>query len=99
METKLYWKITNENENHHGYQYKDGLNVLIEEFEPEGSCVPGGFYFTETKDILKFLVYGVYLREVILPLDDPNFKMVKDPSGDKYRSNMIILGKKYNLSD
>jgi SNF2 family DNA or RNA helicase len=27
-----YYKITNSNENHNGYQYQDGLNVLIEEF-------------------------------------------------------------------
>lgn len=34
----IYYKITNINENHHGYQYKNGLNVLDKEFNYNGSC-------------------------------------------------------------
>ena len=30
--------------------------------------------------------------------DNPDFKMIKDPKEDKYRANMIILGKRYDLS-
>ena len=33
LKMSIYYKITNENENHHGYQYKDGLNVLEEPFD------------------------------------------------------------------
>src|SRR5579875_3340782 len=95
----MYFKITNEEEIHHGFQYVDGLNILTEEFQEEGSCVQGGFYFTDIKNILKFLDYGIYLREVTLPTDDPDFKMVLDPQGDKWRANKIILGKRYLLSD
>ena len=56
----MYFKITNKKENHHGFQYVDGLNVLEEEFnnDPEQSCCAGGFYFTNAANILKFIGYG-----------------------------------------
>ena len=93
----MYFKITNAEENHHGFQYADGLNVLIEEFndDPNQSCCAGGLYFTDAANIFEFLDYGVYLREVILPTDNADFKMIKD--NDKWRANMIILGKRYDL--
>ena len=97
----IYFKITNEKENHNGFQYRDGLNILLEEFNnnPKASCVAGGFYFTTKKYIHNFYKYGCYLRVIELPETDPTFKMVKDPSGDKIRSNKIILKEKYLLSD
>jgi len=96
---KLYFKITNEKEKHHGFQYCDGLNVLTDEFndDPKATCVAGGFYFTDAEHILEFLVYGIYLREVMLPTDDPDFKIIKDEN--KWRANKIILGKKRDLNN
>ena len=43
----MYFKITNSEENHYGYQYHDGLNELKEEFndDPNASCVMGGFLY------------------------------------------------------
>ena len=95
----MYFKITNKEENHHGFQYIDGLNILTDDFndDPNQSCCPGGLYFSDAANILKFYNYGVYLREVTLPTKNPNFCMIKD--GDKWRANMIILGKRYELSD
>ena len=72
MNTK-YYKITNHLEKHHGYQYQDGLNILDKPFEEEGKCVPGGLYFTTIEHIPNFYSYGVYLREIFLPQDDPEF--------------------------
>ena len=112
----MYFKITNKDENHNGFQYADGLNVLIEKFNDDSnqSCCPGGLYFTNAANIFKFLNYGVYLREITLPVsqgkqstectaswptDNPDFLMIKDKSGDKWRANMIILGKRYDLSN
>ncbi len=96
----MYFKITNAEENHHGFQYVDGLNVLIDKFndDPNASCCSGGFYFTDAANIFKFLNYGVYLREIELPIDNPDYKMIKDKDNDKWRTNMIILGKRYDLS-
>ena len=42
----MYLKITNKEENHYGLGYHDGLVEDIIPFQPEGSCVPGGIYFT-----------------------------------------------------
>ena len=97
----MYYKIINKEWKHNGYQYVPGLNVLREEFNdnPNDSCCKGGFYFTTIDHILKFLNYGCYLVEVTLPTSDGDFKMVSDPRGDKFRSNKIILGNKYNLAD
>ena len=96
---KTYYKITNAEENHHGFQYKDGLNVLIEKFNenPEDHCCAGGLYFTDAKNIFKFMEYGIYLREITLPVENPDFKMVREKN--KYRANMIILGKRYELAN
>ena len=44
---KIYYKITNAKENHHGFQYRTGLNILQEKFNdsPE-KCGAGGLYFS-----------------------------------------------------
>lgn len=93
----MFFKITNWYENHNGFQYQDGLNVLIGPFndDPSISCCEGGLYFTDSSNILDFLGYGCFIREVFLPWNDPDFKMVKD--NNKWRANKIILGKKYDL--
>jgi len=93
-----YFKITNRGENHYGYQYRDGLNILDKPFEPNGSCVAGGLYFTTAEHIHKFYSVGCYLREIYLCNSD-KFQMVPDPSRNKFRANMIILGPKYFLLD
>lgn len=93
-----YYKITNDQECHHGFQYKDGLNIDMLPFSHEGSCVAGGLYFTTAEYIINFFDYGSNVREIFLPTENPSFRMVMDPQGDKWRANMIILGKKYPLS-
>ena len=100
MAETVYYKITSKEEIHNEFQYKDGLNMLEGEFAGEGSCVPGGLYFTNFDNIHHFYSYGVWLREVRLPADNKEFKMVKNPPdnwGEKWRANMIILDSKYPL--
>jgi len=84
----MYYKITNTTENHHGFQYRPGLNVLKEPFSLSG------FYYTDISHILNFLDYGIYLRKVSIPRDA---SVVQD--GDKWRSDKIILQEKYLLGD
>lgn len=97
---EIYYKVTNRKEKHHGFQYRTGLNVLREEFNPDSNqtCCKGGFYFVKPKDIFKYLTFGVYVRKVILP-DHKDFKMIKLHDEDVWRANMIVLGEKYDLSD
>ena len=73
------------------------MNVLDKPFEETGTCVPGGLYFSDTENIFGYLNYGVHLRDIELPLEDNDLKMVVD--GDKYRANKIILGAKYELAN
>jgi len=90
---KQFYKITNETEIHHNFQYKDGLNTLNEEFDEKNKKC--GFNFTDKENIINFVWWGTNIREVFLPLEDKNFKYVQD--GIKYRANMIIFGKKYDI--
>jgi len=92
-----YFKIFNEEDNHNGFQYVDGLNVDSVPFndDPTKSCVEGGFYFSDTEHICDFLFYGKYIREVSIP-DDA--KMVKDSDGNKWRSDKLFLNERKDLS-
>ena len=95
-----YFKITNLEEKHHGFQWIDGLNKLKGEFATEGSCVAGGLYFSSEEHITNFFNYGTWIREVFLLEDDPDFQMVHDGDGDyvrKWRANMVIVGPRYHL--
>jgi hypothetical protein len=93
----MYYKITNETENHYNYQYSNNLNILSTPFNKTGSCVPGGFYFTTKEFIHKFYDYGINIRKISLPYEDSDFQMICDPSGNKWRANKIIFDKKYSL--
>jgi len=92
----MYFKITNQEECHNGYQYHTGLNILDRPFEKEGSCVKGGLYFTTLEYLDQFYDYGVWIREIQIPEDA---EVVIDPTRNKWRSNQIILGNKYPLFD
>jgi hypothetical protein len=96
---EIYYKITNKDEIHHGYKYKNGLNILEDEFNENinDNHSKGGFYFTTAEHIHKFYEFGENLRIVKLPLNNPNFKMIKFK--DRCRANMIILKKKYNFNN
>jgi len=98
---KRYFKVMNEYEIHKGHTCRDGLNILQEPINDNSNelLCKRGFSFTVLEHIHKFREHGIYLREVFLPLDDPDFKMTKDPRGYKWMANKIILGQKYPLHD
>ena len=93
---KTYWKITNDEENHRGLQYKTGLIIDPKPFndDPTLSCVLGGIYFTTKEYIHRFFWIGTNLRPVKIPKDA---RVVLDLKGDKYRADKIILGEKKDL--
>ena len=90
-----YYKITNKDEKHNGMQYKTGLNVDILPFNPKGNCEPGGIYFSR-EDILAFLDYGCWIREVKLPKDAQVYENPDKPK--KWKANKVILGCKYKIT-
>jgi hypothetical protein len=98
-----YFKILNKEGLHFDHHYTDGMNILTQPFNDrpitESSCAVGGFYFTTLDHIHKFYQFGCYLTEITLPENDPEFKIVHDIGSGKYRSNRVIIGKKYWLGD
>lgn len=88
------FKIFKESGLHHDHQYVPGLNELNGKFAKVGSCVKGGFYYTNAKYILDFISYGTILRLVEIP---PNAQIRK--AGVKWRSDKIILQTEYSLFD
>lgn len=96
--SKVYYKVTNERENHNGYQYHNGLNILEGEFNdnPKESCVSGRLYFTDYYHLPLFFGYGTWIREVRIPQDAT---VIEDPEEDKWGTDMIILGNKYHIHD
>ena len=94
---KIYVKITNTEECHNNFQYQTGLNVLDKPFEKEGSCVPGGLYFTDLENVNNFYSYGVWLRIVKIPDDAQVVEDPDDSFGKKWRSDKLIFCEKYSL--
>jgi len=90
-----FYKITNEKECHHGLQYHDGLNEDIVPFNPSGDCETGGIYFAR-EDILSFLIYGPWIREVTLPEDAQIYKNPLSPV--KWKADKVILGKRREIN-
>jgi ankyrin repeat protein len=89
-----YCKITNSEENHKNMQYKTGLNVDIFSFNPSGDCAPGGIYFSR-EDILSFLNYGTWIREVTLPEDAQVYENPGIPK--KWKADKVILGERRKI--
>jgi len=65
----MFIKIFNRDDCHHGFQFHDGLNVDTVPFNPNGTCQPGGLYFTTKKHVCEFLDFGSFVREVTVPDD------------------------------
>jgi len=86
-----FYKITNAEEKHGAMKYQTGLNVDILPFKGYGNCEDGGIYFAR-EDILAFLDYGCYLREVALP---DNAQVYENPGfPKKWKADKVVLGEK-----
>lgn len=94
-------KLTNETELHHGFQFKDGLNIDTIPFNPNGECQPGGIYFCCERYVPSWIEYnpliGVmcWIRDVIIPDDAAVYIEYSKAKADR-----IILGpRKYIWTD
>lgn len=93
----LFVKLTNSNECHNGFQFRDGLNSDTVEFDPTGECSPGGLYFCEQSKIMKWIDYDgqmFYIRHVIIP-DDARVYIEEN----KFKADRIILGTRKLIFD
>ena len=91
---KKFYKITNENEKHYGLQYRDGLNIDIQEFIPNDTCIGHGIYFSDLYNIALYFDYGIYIREIEIPSDARIFIYQ-----NKYKTNKIIFKSRVLIKD
>lgn len=91
-----FYRVNNATEKHYDHQYKDGVNKLTGKFnsDPMDKCGPGGFYFTDRTNLIRYLKDGAYIYEITIP----THANVVDLNG-KYRTDCMILGKRYDLTD
>ena len=90
-----FYKIMNNDETHHGIKYKTGLNVDPVPFNPSGDCEKGGIYFAG-EDILAFLDYGIWIREVVVP---ENAQVYENPgTPKKWKADQVILKKRKKIT-
>nr|AEX63223.1 putative ankyrin repeat protein [Moumouvirus Monve] len=87
---RRFFTLLNENETINNVPLGTGLNVST--FEPMEKYI-----FCDLQDIFKYFNCGIYLRQVLLPQNNPKFFMKCCDNKNYYSSNMMILGKKYDL--
>jgi hypothetical protein len=92
-----FYKITNKNETHNGMTYHDGLNEDVLPFNPSGDCTPGGIYFTDVENILAFMEYDSWLREVTIPEGEEIYENPGNPK--KWKAHRVVLGERKPLVD
>lgn len=90
-----YYKITNRDELHGNMQYRDGLNINVEPFNPKGDCTNGGIYFAR-EDILAFLDCGIWLRKVTLPENPEVYENPGRPK--KWKTHRVILNSRVRIT-
>jgi len=94
--TTIFYKLTNETENHNGFQFQDGLNIDTYPININ-ECSQGGLYFTDKNNILRWIKYNgkemKYIREVEI-LDD-SLIFIEDK---KYKTNKFILKQRQELT-
>ena len=89
-----FYKITNEGENHNDLQYKTGLNIDILPWNPTGDCEPGGIYFSR-EDILAFMEYGPWIRQVTIPEGVEVYENPRKPK--KWKAHEVMLGERRRM--
>ena len=90
------YKILNEKWKHHDFQYKLGLNVDTQTFNPSGSYQPGGLYYTTAEFIPLFLEYRTQIAEISIPADA---QVYADPEGNKWKADKLIIDRVYPTED
>lgn len=87
---KVYYKITNKEENHHGLQYKTGIvkDLLPFNNNPKSSCAKGGMYFTTGELLPRFFRYGSNIRPVRVLKES---QVISDSKGGKFRTNVFDM--------
>jgi hypothetical protein len=83
----VFCKLLNNKLKHIGFQYKLGLNVDTNKFNPSENS-PGGLNFTTEEHVLKFTDYGLDLAIIELCKDA---QFYCDPDGIKFKTDKFII--------
>lgn len=84
----VFVKFLNYDMKHHNFNYKLGLNEDILQFNPSGTCQPGGLYFTNNYDMQTWKHYGELVAEIEL-CEDAMFYV--ENCRTKYKTNKFII--------
>ena len=91
-------KLTNEKENHNGFQFKTGLNEDTIPFNPTDECKKGGIYFTDINNISNWLYYNGDVMKYCRPVTLPSDCRVYVERG-KIKADKIILDDRVEIKD
>ena len=86
-----FYKVLASNLTHYDFTYKIGENIDHNEFDPGGSCMKGGLYFTNINNLLKFVMFGSYIG--LIEISDDAQVYVEE---DKFKANKVTLVKILN---
>jgi hypothetical protein len=89
-QNNMYYKMMRNDFIHHGFTYKLGLNVDTIKFNPTGSCLPGGLYFTDIDNLGTFFEFGNLIAIIKIPNDA---LVYKEPCGTKWKADRLIIDK------
>jgi len=89
-----FCKFINKGKKHSNLTYKEGINEDILSFNPNGSCTPGGLYFTNISNARHWINYGCYVVFIEL-CEDAIFYI--EPCGTKYKTNKFKINKFISL--
>jgi hypothetical protein len=84
-----FYKMLANNMWHNDFRYQEGLNVDTLPFNPEGSCQPGGLYYTTLEYLATHHnMHWNLIADVEVP-DDA--RVYAEPCGTKWKADRIIL--------
>jgi hypothetical protein len=85
---KTYYKLTSQSLKNRDFKFKEGLNILKDDFDPEGDCTKGGFYFCSLENIGEwlFMYPNGFIFEVCVPKEAQVIVQNK-----KFKTNQLIL--------
>ncbi len=99
---RKYIKLTTENENHRGFQFKTGVNTDIHKFTSFGECKAGGIYFTDMDSITQWIKTPwnhYYYRYVYVPRNAQVYLENLYSESVKIKADIIILSERHKIID
>ena len=88
-------KFMNDNNIHHNFKYKIGLNIDTLPFNPSEQCKQGGLYFTSFDYFTDYFIgYGNYFCLVTIPDDALVYE-----ENTRWKANKIIINKRIHIED